>query len=62
MFKDIYRENDKSRVYVSHKIESAKPSRKLKHSSQKCMSNNFDTLVKKNIFLSHTNSIPIKNI
>ena len=52
-FKDIHKENDNSRVYVSHKIESAKPLGELKHGSRYCMSNIFDTLVKNNAFLSH---------
>ena len=51
-FKDIHKENDNSRVYVFHKIESAKPLGKLKYGSRYCMSNIFDTLVKNNAFLS----------
>ena len=52
-FKDIHKENDTSRVYVCHKIESAKPLGELKHGSRYCMSNIFDTLVIKNAFLLH---------
>ena len=52
-FKEIHKKNDNSRVYVSHKIEFAKPLGKLKHGSRYCMSNIFDTLVKNNAFLSH---------
>ena len=61
-FKDIHKESDNSRVYVSHKIESSKPLGELKHGSRNCMSNIFDTLVKK-MHLFHTrNSAHIKNI
>ena len=52
-FKDIHKESDNSRVYVSHKIESSKPLSELKHGSRNCMSNIFETLVKNNAFLSH---------
>ena len=51
-FKEIHKENDNSRVYVYHKIESAKPLGELKHGSRYCMSNIFDTLVKKRISIT----------
>ena len=52
-FKDIHKESDNSRVYVSHQIESAKPLGELNHGSRYFISNIFDTLVKNNAFLSH---------
>ena len=53
LFKDIHKENDNSRVCVSHKIEFTKLLGELKHGSRYCMSNIFDTLVKINVFISH---------
>ena len=51
-FKDFYKDPETSRVYISHKIESAIPLGEIKYGKWQQLSNNFDTLVSNNTYLN----------
>ena len=51
-FKDFYKDSKISRVYISHKIESAIPLGEIKYGKRQQLSNIFDTLVSNNAYLN----------
>ena len=51
-FKDVHKDPKSSRVYISHKIESAIPLGDIKYGNKQKLSSIFDTLVKNNAYLS----------
>ena len=51
-FKEIHKDNKSSRVYISHKIESAITLGEIKYGNKQQLSSIFDTLVKNNAYLS----------
>ena len=51
-FKDFYKDPKTSRVYISHKIESAIPLGEVKYGSRQQLSNIFNTLVSNNAYLN----------
>ena len=51
-FKDFYKDPKTSRVYISHKIESAIPLGEIKYNNRQQLSNIFDTLVSNNAYLN----------
>ena len=51
-FKDFYKDPKTSRVYISHKIESAIPLGEIKYGNRQQLSNIFDTLVYNNTYLN----------
>ena len=51
-FTNVYKDSKSSRVYISHKIESAIPLGEIKYGNRQQLSNIFDTLVTNNVYLS----------
>ena len=51
-FKEIHKDNKSSRVYISHKIESAITLGEIKYGNKQQISSIFETLVKNNAYLS----------
>ena len=51
-FKVVHKDPKSSRVYISHKIESATPLGEIKYGNKQQLSSNFDTLVKNNAYLN----------
>ena len=51
-FKDVHKDPQSSRVYISHKIESAIPLGDIKYGNKQQLSSIFDTLVKNNVYLN----------
>ena len=51
-FKNFHKDPKTSRVYISHKIESAIPLGEIKYGNRQQLSNIFDTLVSNNAFLN----------
>ena len=51
-FKEIHNDNKSSRVYISHKIESAITLGEIKYGNRQQISSIFETLVKNNAYLS----------
>ena len=53
VFKEIFKSPKSSRVYITHKIESAIPLSVIKYGNKNQLSNIFATLVNHNAYLSH---------
>ena len=51
-FKNFYKDQKNSRVYISHKIESAIPLDEIKYGNRQQLSNIVDTLVSNNAYLN----------
>ena len=51
-FKDFYKDPKTSRVYISHKIESAIPLGEIKYGNRQQLSNIFETPVSNNAYLN----------
>ena len=51
-FKDVHKDPKSSRVYISHKIESAIPLGDIKYGNKQQLSSIFDTLVKNNAYIN----------
>ena len=53
VFKEIFKCSKSSRVYITHKIESAIPLSVIKYGNKNQLSNIYATLVNHNAYLSH---------